>query len=64
MVTKKAGLFITRQDKFRRDKESGDTAMKRGRVSDTDTERARWVCHIEKRYQATWQSIDKKYGLI
>lgn len=58
-------MFITRQDKFRRDNETEDTAMKRGRgrESPADTERAGRVCHIEKRYQATWQIIGKKYGL-
>ena len=25
---------------------------------------ARWTCLTEKRYQATWQSRDKKYELV
>lgn len=44
-------------------KERWEEGQSLGGLEQTNRE-ARCACHTEKRYQVTWQSVDKKNGLI
>lgn len=65
-VNNEADWPITGQVEVRKDLQTKRGCKKKKEISGV-TKRckgsSRWTCHTEKRYQVTWQSLGKKYGL-
>ena len=64
MFNKEADWPIARQDRVRERAKWRMLGRRRSQRNHEQMQReSRWAYHTEKRYQVTWQSIDKKYGL-
>ena len=67
LVNKDADWPVAEQNKVGQESQTENAGKEKGRgvCSRQQMQReARWTCCTEKRYQATWQTIDKKYVLI